>query len=173
MVAPAVLISRCLLGEHCRYEGRLKPSILEHLAQYQVTAQHVRWVPICPEVDGGLPVPRQPCEICPGSTASDVLSGRSKICSCHGDDASDPYVRGAKLAVIAAQTLGAQFALLKARSPSCSPDCIYDGTFSGRLVPGRGIAAQALADVGIELFSEETVEVLIDRIRSINAAVSV
>ena len=173
MVAPAVLISRCLLGEHCRYDGRLKPSILEHLAQYQVTAQHVRWVPICPEVDGGLPVPRQPCEICPGSTASDVLSGRSKICSCHGDDASDPYVRGAKLAVIAAQTLGAQFALLKARSPSCSPDCIYDGTFSGRLVPGRGIAAQALADVGIELFSEETVEVLIDRIRSINAAVSV
>ena len=86
---------------------------------------------------------------------------------------ADPYVRGAKLAVIAAQTLGAQFALLKARSPSCSPDCIYDGTFSGRLVPGRGIAAQALADVGIELFSEETVEVLIDRIRSINAAVSV
>ena len=158
MVAPVVLISRCLLGERCRYDGRLKPSILEHLAQYQVTAQHVRWVPICPEVDGGLPVPRQPCEICPGSTASDVLSGRSKICSCHGDDASDPYVRGAKLAVIAAQTLGAQFALLKARSPSCSPD---------------GIAAQALADVGIELFSEETVEVLIDRIRSINAAVSV
>jgi len=82
-------------------------------------------------------------------------------------------VRGAKLAVIAAQTQGAQFALLKARSPSCSPDCIYDGTFSGRLVPGRGIAAQALADVGIELFSEETVEVLIDRIRSINAAGSV
>ena len=88
MVAPAVLISRCLLGERCRYDGRLKPSILEHLAQYQVTAQHVRWVPICPEVDGGLPVPRQPCEICPGSTASDVLSGRSKICSCRGDDAS-------------------------------------------------------------------------------------
>lgn len=68
MVAPVVLISRCLLGERCRYDGRLKPSILEHLAQYQVTAQHVRWVPICPEVDGGLPVPRQPCEICPGST---------------------------------------------------------------------------------------------------------
>ena len=118
-------------------------------------------------------VPRQPCEICPGSTASDVLSGRSKICSCRGDDASDPYVRGAKLAVIAAQTQGAQFALLKARSPSCSPHCIYDGTFSGRLVPGRGIAAQALADVGIELFSEETVEALIDRIRSLDAAASV
>ena len=46
MVAPVVLISRCLLGERCRYDGRLKPSILEHLAQYQVTAQHVRWVPI-------------------------------------------------------------------------------------------------------------------------------
>lgn len=104
---------------------------------------------------------------------SDVLSGRSKICSCRGDDASDPYVRGAKLAVIAAQTQGAQFALLKARSPSCSPHCIYDGTFSGRLVPGRGIAAQALADVGIELFSEETVEALIDRIRSLDAAASV
>ena len=155
MVAPAVLISRCLLGERCRYDGRLKPSILEHLAQYQVTAQHVRWVPICPEVDGGLPFPRQPCESCPGSTASDVLSGRSKICSCRGDDASDPYVRGAKLAVIAAQTQGAQFALLKARSPSCSPHCIYDGTFSGRLVPGRGIAAQALADVGIELSAKK------------------
>lgn len=48
MVAPAVLISRCLLGEHCRYDGRLKPSILEHLAQYQVTAQHVRWGPFVP-----------------------------------------------------------------------------------------------------------------------------
>lgn len=82
-------------------------------------------------------------------------------------------MRGAKLAVIAAQTQGAQYALLKARSPSCSPHCIYDGTFSGRLVPGRGIAAQALADVGIELFSEETVEALIDRIRSLDAAASV
>ena len=81
MVAPAVLISRCLLGERCRYDGRLKPSILEHLAQYQVTAQHVRLVPICPEVDGGLPVPRQPgqyCKRCSIGPLKDLLLPRRR-----------------------------------------------------------------------------------------------
>lgn len=151
-----VLISRCLLGECCRYSGVAKPSIVPKLAEAGIAPGSVRFIPVCPEVEGGLPVPRPPCEIEPGTQAEDVLCGRARILSSCGSDCSAPYVRGARAALAAAERSGARIALLKARSPACSPQGVYDGSFSGRLVPGRGIAAELLASRGIALFSEET-----------------
>ena len=164
MTAPAILISRCLLGERCRYDGRVKPSILEKLKTLGIEEGAVRWIPICPEVDGGLSVPRPPSEIEPGGSASAVLAGCLKIRSNTGADVTAPYVSGARAALEAALRNGAELALLKARSPACSPKGIYDGTFSGQLVEGRGIAAQALGDAGLELFSEETLETFAQRL---------
>lgn len=150
-----VLISRCLLGECCRYSGVAKPSIVPKLAEAGIAPESVRFVPVCPEVEGGLPVPRPPCEIEPGAQAADVLCGRARILSSCGSDSSEPYVWGARAALSAAEGSGAQMALLKARSPACSPQCVYDGSFTGRLIPGRGIAAELLFQHGIALFSEE------------------
>lgn len=150
-----VLVSRCLLGEPCRYDGRSKGGLAERLLAPQTLAR-IRWIPICPETDGGLPVPRPPCEIDPGASARDVLEGRACVRSREGFDATAEYIRGALLACEAARREGARHALLKARSPSCGPDGVYDGAFRGILRPGRGVAAQALAQAGVLVTSEET-----------------
>lgn len=157
-MALPVIVSRCLIGGRCRYDGRVKPSIAPKLAGLGLPEGAVRWVPVCPEVDGGLPVPRPPCEIEPGCTAADVLEGRARIVSVEGRDCTGPYSAGADAALAAARSSGAAVALLKARSPACGSCGVYDGTFSGRLVPGRGIAAERLARAGLQIFSEEACE---------------
>lgn len=152
-----VLVSRCLTGEPCRYDGRAKPAVTSRFP-----ADRVRWITVCPEKDGGLPVPRPPCEIEAGATAADVLAGRARVLTREGREATREYVRGALLACEAALATGAKLALLKARSPSCSPCGVYDGSFSGTLTPGRGIAAEALDGAGLGLFSEEELDRLED-----------
>ena len=100
-------------------------------------------VPVCPEVDGGLPVPRPPCEL---------RSGRAVAAS--GEDMTMQYLRGAEHARNTALRLGIRLAVLKEKSPSCGSSCVYDGTFSRRLVPGEGLAARALREVGVRVVSE-------------------
>jgi uncharacterized protein YbbK (DUF523 family) len=148
---PALLISACLLGVACNHEGRGSPrAIVDELAK------HYRLVPVCPEVLGGLPTPRAAAEL-QGGDGADVVAGNgaARVVDIEGVDVTAAYRRGAEAAVAVAKGVGAQRAVLKARSPSCGSSAVYDGTFSRRLLPGRGVTAAALAAAGLEVGSEE------------------
>jgi uncharacterized protein YbbK (DUF523 family) len=148
---PPLLISACLLGVACNHEGRGSPrAVVDELAR------RYRLVPVCPEVLGGLPTPRAAAELT-GGDGADVLAGApgAKVVNIDGEDVTAAYRRGAEAAVTLARAVGATRVVLKARSPSCGSSAIYDGTFSRRLVPGRGVTAAALAAAGLEVGSEE------------------
>ena len=148
---PALVISACLLGVACNHEGRGS-----YRAVVDELAQRYRLVPVCPEVLGGLPTPRAAAEI-QGGDGADVVggAGEGRVVNVDGEDVTAAYRRGAQAAVTVARAVGARRAVLKARSPSCGSSAVYDGTFSRRLVPGRGVTAAALAAAGLEVGSEE------------------
>ena len=139
---PRLLVSACLLGEPCNYRGAASP-------RQAVAALGERFalVPVCPEVAGGLPVPRPAAEIGPDG----------RVRTADGDDVTDVFVAGADAVVELARTTGAVGAVLKARSPSCGCAEVYDGTFTGTLVPGEGITAVALRRAGVPVVSEDDV----------------
>jgi uncharacterized protein YbbK (DUF523 family) len=146
---PALVVSACLLGVACNHEGRGSwRSVVDDLAR------RYRLVPVCPEVLGGLTTPRPAAEIS-GGDGADVLAGRAQVMNIAGTDVSAAYRRGAQAAVHVARAAGATRAVLKARSPSCGSGQIYDGTFSRRLVEGRGVTAAALRAAGVEVCSDE------------------
>ena len=132
-----VLISACLLGASCRYDGRSKPCCLRQ------TPESVHWVPVCPEIYGGLPTPRAPAE----RTGDTVRTA-------DGCDVTAPYQRGAAETLRMASIFGCRAAVLKARSPSCGHGAVYDGTFTGRLTAGSGVTAELLIRHGIRVFDE-------------------
>lgn len=143
------VVSACLLGCNCKYSGG--NNFHPRLALFLQDKEHIA---ICPEVDGGLATPRPPAEIV-GGDGNDVLSGRARVVTSDGADVSKQYLRGAAKAVAAARAIGAREALLKERSPSCAVNWHYDGTFTGTLRRGQGVAAAALARAGVKLSSEE------------------
>ncbi len=144
-----ILVSACLLGLPTAYDGRGHP-----LAELIRLAAMGRVIPVCPEVAGGLPVPRPPAEIVGGS-GGDVLDGRARVLTASGEDVSEAYIRGAEAALALVRRYGIRLAVMKARSPSCGPSGIYDGTHSRRLVPGEGVAVALLRRAGVEVISEE------------------
>ena len=146
---PRILVSACLLGVACRYDGRGQaiPRLNELLAACEV-------IPVCPEQLGGLPTPRTPSE-----------RVGEKVLARDGTDVTCAFARGAAEALRLAQLTGARLALLKARSPSCGSGEIYDGSFTGRTVPGNGVAAQALVDAGIEIFNEGQIDPLLSKLK--------
>lgn len=134
-----VLVSACLLGQNCKYNGgnNLHPGVLEFLKGKEV-------VPICPEVLAGLPTPRPPAELVQG-----------RVCSCHGEDLDAVYRRGVEAALAQIQGQHIDLAILQSRSPTCGVRQVYDGTFTGRLVPGQGLFAQALLAAGCPVADAE------------------
>ena len=143
------LVSACLLGICTRYDGgRCPVPQLIHLAARGLA------VPVCPEVAGGLPVPRPPAEIV-GGDGQAVLEGRARVLTIEGEDVTEAFLAGARQALETAQRLGIRQAVLKEDSPSCGCRRIYDGTFSGLRVSGRGVAAALLQRNGITVLSEE------------------
>jgi len=109
----AVLVSACLMGVPCRYDGRDKASpSLETLLRGRTP------VPVCPEQLGGLPTPRLPAELV-GGDGFDVWSGTAQVIDDRGRDVTEQFRRGAKAALLLARTSGARSCILKARSPSC------------------------------------------------------
>jgi uncharacterized protein YbbK (DUF523 family) len=149
-----VLISACLMGEVVRYDGQpagISSAFLEDLKRSG------RLFPFCPEVAAGLPVPRPPCEIC-GGTGKDVLRGKARVMTKTGDDATRAFILGARMALESMAENDLRVAILKRRSPSCGSDLIYDGSFSGNLIPGRGVTASYLEEVGIPVFNEANLE---------------
>jgi len=146
-----VLISSCLLGNPVRYDGRGVPHGDAILARWR---EEGRVVAVCPEVAGGMPIPRPPAEIDPGKNAASVLAGRARVVAVTGDDVTAPFVRGAHEALAAAQARGIRMAVLKEGSPSCGSSYVYDGHFAGRRQPGMGVTAQLLRGAGVHVFSE-------------------
>ena len=147
-----ILISACLAGVPCTYaaEAKTRPWALELMTTGRAVA-------VCPEVAGGLPVPRPEAEIQAGDGA-DVLEGRARVVDVDGRDVTSNYVRGAEVAIAAARRSGARLAVLKARSPSCGCGAIYDGSFVGRTVDGDGVSAAALKREGLDVVTDEDVE---------------
>lgn len=133
-----VLVSACLLGVSCRYDGQSKvyPLVEELCRRHEV-------VPVCPEQLGGLPTPRVPAE-----------RQGAQVVTKEGGDVTAQYLRGAAEAVRLARKLGCTVAILKERSPSCGSGEIYDGSFTGTLTAGFGTAAEALRAAGIRVMGE-------------------
>ena len=135
-----LLISACLLGFECKYSGGSNKLSDEEIA---LLKKEYRLIPVCPETAGGLPVPRDP---------SERLG--DKVVSSKGKDVTAEFVKGAETALYLARRYGCKKALLKRNSPSCGGEYIYDGTFSGVLVPGEGVAAELLRREGLEILGE-------------------
>ena len=135
-----ILVSACLLGTPCRYDGSGKADarLLKLGAKRQL-------IPVCPELLGGLPTPRPPAE-----------RVGARIFDKSGADVTSAYLRGAQETLRLARLLGCKTAILKARSPSCGAGQIYDGTFSGTLVAGQGVTAALLTQNGVTVFTEES-----------------
>ncbi len=132
------VVSACLAGTACRYDGRATPceAVLRLLHEGKA-------LPVCPEQLGGLCTPREPMEVSDG-----------RILTRAGEDRTEALERGAAEALRLALAAGCGTAVLKSRSPSCGAGDIYDGTFSGRLVRGEGVFARTLREAGFRIFDE-------------------
>ena len=141
-----ILVSACLLGEPCRYDGKSKPceAVLK-------LAQAYTLIPICPEVMGGLPTPRVPSEKQPDGSVK----------SKDGRDVTAEYRAGAAQALRIARENGCELAVLKEKSPSCGKGRIYDGSFTRTLTDGEGVCSALLIQNGIRVLGESEVEWLI------------
>lgn len=140
-----VLISACLLGVACKYNGG--DNRMEYLEELM---EHCQLLPVCPEQLGGLATPRCPAEIC-----------GARVIAKDGTDVTVQYEKGAREALKLAQMLGCRCAILKARSPSCGIGEVYDGTFSKTLAAGDGRTAGLLKENGIAVYSELEAERLL------------
>lgn len=145
-----ILVSACLAGEPVRYDGQAQT--LSHCLMTRWQAQG-RLVQVCPEMAGGLSVPRRRSEIGPGATADDVLDGVARVLDDSGSDVTAAFLAGAQAAVDLAQAETFGFALLMDRSPSCGVVEVYDGRFSGAPAAGQGVTAAALRRAGIKVYS--------------------
>ena len=142
-----LLISACLLGVGCRYDGGRVSKV-----DAEALSQRYDLVPVCPEIYGGLPTPRIPSE-----RVGDRVLMRD------GSDVTDNFRRGMEATLRLAEATGARLALLKARSPSCGKGEIYDGSFTGTLTEGNGYTVDALLEAGIAVYTEAELEALLGR----------
>lgn len=143
-----ILVSACLVGVPCRYDGRSCPE-----CTLQDLAARGEVLLCCPEVLGGLASPHPPTEIV-GGEGEDVLQGRARVLDATGQDVTEQFLRGAQGALHLARRWGIRRAILRSHSPSCATRMIYDGTFTGTLREGQGVTAALLRREGLELWSE-------------------
>jgi uncharacterized protein YbbK (DUF523 family) len=147
-----VLVSACLLGEPVRHNGAHKRSDDQILQRW---IQEGRVVAVCPEIAGGLPVPRPAAEIAGGANGCSVLAGEASVIDVNARDVSHHFLSGANIALQTARAHGIRVAILKEGSPSCGSTFTYDGTFTSTRVPGnKGVTATLLQQEGIHVFSE-------------------
>ena len=139
-----ILISACLLGVCCRYDGASKPHPLA-----AALAERHTLVPVCPEQLGGLPTPRPPAERRDGRVVT------------QSGDVTEQYRRGAEETLKLCKLFGCEVAVLKERSPSCGHGQVYDGTFSGTLTAGDGVTAELLTTNGIPVYGESQIKALL------------
>ncbi len=140
-----LLISACLMGIPCRYDGKKK-----EYPELQALQDRYTLIPVCPEQLGGLATPRTPAE-----------RQNGLVVTAEGKDVTAQYSAGAEAVLQLAKALGCRKALLKERSPSCGSREIYDGTFSRRLIPGMGITAELLTENELTVYGESHWEELL------------
>lgn len=142
-----ILISACLVGDKVRYDGQnnRSPLIEQLLEKYEL-------VPFCPEVEGGLSIPRLPNEI----------KGK-KVYNKKGVDVTHTFINGAEKALNLCSYLNIRIAILKEKSPSCGTHQIYDGSFTSHLINGEGITAKKLKEKGISVYSEDEIPLLLQK----------
>ena len=148
-----ILVSGCLFGWHCRYDDGDTPCLHPQFLKWK---EEGRLIPVCPEVAGGLPVPRAPSEI----------TG-NKVINSDGIDVTAEYTKGAEYALELADEHEIAFAVMKEGSPACGSSRIYDGSFTGTKIPGEGMAVRLLRQSGYEVFNElqlEQAQALLDEI---------
>ena len=145
-----VLISACLYGEKCRYDGG--DNLISRLDEIK---KYCNLIPVCPEVLGGLETPRNPSEIVGEKVVSNI-----------GKDVTNEYKKGAEIALETALENDCKIALMKAKSPSCGVGKIYDGTFSRKLTDGDGITVRLLKENGIKVFDETQIKELLEYINT-------
>jgi len=140
-----ILISACLIGDKVNYKGQGKycPDVEKLKEKYEL-------VLFCPEVEGGLPIPRKPNEI-----------REKQVLREDGKDVTREFNLGAKKALSLCKYLGITKAVLKEKSPSCGTHLVHNGYFNDRLIKGEGVTTKLLRENGIEVFSEEEIEKLI------------
>ena len=140
-----LLVSACLMGIGCRYDGKCKgcDSVIALGERFEL-------VPVCPEIYGGLPTPRIPAEI-----------SFDRVLRRDGVDVTENYRRGAESTLAIARIVGAKAALLKERSPSCGKGKIYDGSFSSTLTDGDGVTVALLLGEGIKVYGESEIDKLL------------
>ena len=142
-----ILISACLLGVDCKYNGsnnKLDDEIIHSLRE------KYNLIPVCPEIMGGMPTPRNPIEISDG-----------KVFDYDGEEFTKEFEKGSDEVLKLAKLYDATIAILKENSPSCGSNYIYDGTFNHQKIKGMGIAAHKLSKENIKLFNEENVKILL------------
>ena len=145
-----ILISPCLIGIRTRWDESRDE--IEELINLVKSGKAVF---MCPEQTGGLTTPREPSETEPDKTAKDVLNGDAKVLTITGKDVTEQYVTGARRILKFCQKMGVEIAILKSDSPACGSERTYDGTFTGTIIPGKGIAAELLEQNGIKVYNEK------------------
>lgn len=144
-----ILVSNCLLGCDCRYKGdNCRNERIIALAK-----EHVL-IPVCPEQMGGLSTPRDPSEIV-----------GDKLFSNKGRDVTVQYQKGANIALSIAKLNHVDFAIMKTKSPSCGKGMIYDGSFTGKMLPGNGVTVDLLLSHGFEVYTEEEIDQIEDKLK--------
>ena len=136
-----ILVSGCLLGENCKYNGgnNYSEKVAEYIKGHEV-------IPVCPECMGGLPMPRVPAEIVNG-----IVTNRE------GKNVDAQFRKGAEIALEIAKKEQIDLAILQSRSPSCGVKQIYDGTFSGTRIEGQGVFAKLLKENGFRMIDVEEI----------------
>ena len=130
-----IAVSACLLGENCKYNGgnNYSEKLIEYIKCHEV-------ISICPEVLGGLSIPRESAEIVNG-----IVSNKD------GTSVDKEFRKGAEIALEIVKEQQADLVILQSRSPSCGVNTIYDGSFSGKIIPGQGVFANLLRENGIKI----------------------
>lgn len=143
-----ILVSACLCGINCRYDGKANPcdEAIRLLKDNKA-------IPVCPEQLGGLSTPREPSEIS-GGTAEDVINGNARIINIKGEDVTKEFLKGASQVLKIALETRCTKAILKAKSPSCGCGKIYNGEFTKTIINGNGLTAELLIRNGIEVITE-------------------
>lgn len=143
-----ILVSACLAGLNVRYDS--KNCLYEKIRELM---EEKKAVSVCPEVLGGLSIPREPAEII-GGDGEDVLDGKARVVNISGQDVTAEFLKGAYAALEKSTEVGASLIILKESSPSCGSSMIHDGQFSGRKIAGNGVTSALLKRNGFNVMSE-------------------
>jgi uncharacterized protein YbbK (DUF523 family) len=157
-----ILVSACLVGDKVRYDS--SDNYCDNVTLHKWISEG-RVVAVCPEVASGLSIPRPPVEIAGPKGGAGVFERISRVLTKEGKDVSGMYIKGAEIALDLSLQENIRIAILKAKSPSCGSSKIYDGCFNGTTVEGDGVTASLLKQKGVEVYTEEEISVVADRLK--------